>query len=123
MPGNSKHSDRFFTTPTPATKQTSKVSPADNKCPKCHAQVKAGSIICIQCGTNLKTGANATTLHKEPKKGSFALATTIASITAIAAGLIWGGITIATNMEIGIIAWIIGVAVGGSLILTTPESV
>jgi hypothetical protein len=94
-------------------------------CPKCNSPLEANAIICIECGHNLKLGLNAKTVAKTKNvaktAGKFGIAVTIATVTAIISALIWAGIAIGINMEIGYVAWGIGLAVGGSVILTTQE--
>jgi hypothetical protein len=91
------------------------------KCPKCHVALKQSAVICIECGHNLKLGMNAKTVVKAKKAGSFSLAVSIAAVTAIASGMIWAGIALWVGMEIGYVAWLIGLAVGGSVIVMTDE--
>ncbi len=125
----------FFSTTEPVEPPPAPVVPVSNKvaekisnpgynfgkCPKCHATLDQDAVICIECGHNVKLGVNSRTVAKAKKAGSFSLAVGIAAATALVSALIWAGIAIGINMEIGYIAWGIGFAVGGSVIAMTDE--
>ena len=106
---------------TPAQDEFSSSKPVSGTCPKCGSELKPGAILCIECGHNLKLGMNAKTVATAKKAGSFGIAVAIAAGTAVVSALIWAGIAIAINMEIGYVAWGIGLAVGGSVIVMTDE--
>lgn len=125
VPANLFVSDSPQTTVPPATppaKDESARNELDSaNCPKCGSVLKPGAILCIECGHNLKLGMNAKTVATAKKAGSFGIAVAIAAGTAVISALIWAGIAIAINMEIGYVAWGIGLAVGGSVIVMTDE--
>jgi hypothetical protein len=90
-------------------------------CPKCKDPVKPGSVICINCGHNLKLGINVKTLATAKKAGSIGLAIGVAAAAAVLAGLIWAGIAIATSLEIAWVAVGVGALTGWAAILFTEE--
>lgn len=51
----------------------------------------------------------------------FALSVTVGLIAALGLGAIWAGISIATDYEIGIIAWVIGLGVSAAMVATAGQ--
>ena len=49
-------------------------------------------------------------------QGSVGLALLAGAVVALAGGLLWAGLVIATRLDIGIVAWIIGAATGGTVL-------
>lgn len=106
-------------------------------CPNCTAPVQPSAVLCVGCGYNLQTGqlmgavAPAALPYGTPQttksvgkassgaaaaaaKGAGRLAISIAlcAAGAFVGGLIWYGIAIATNYEIGLIASVAGILSG-----------
>jgi hypothetical protein len=90
-------------------------------CPQCKDPVKRGSVICVNCGHNLRLGVNVKTIAKAKKAGSLGLAVGVAAAAAVLSGLVWAGIAIATNMEIGWVAIGIGFLTGWAAVMFTEE--
>ncbi len=90
-------------------------------CPKCGAQVKPDAVICINCGNNLRLGINVKTIAKAKKAGSFGLALGVGAAAALLTGLLWAGIAIGINMEIGWVAIGVGAVTGFAAVMFTEE--
>ena len=93
----------------------------DGLCPKCKAPVKPDAVICIGCGHNLKLGINVKTKAKVKKAGSFGLAVGVGAAASVISGLIWAGIAILLNLEIGWVAIGVGILTGFSAVMFTEE--
>jgi|GEM_PF-6224071 len=109
--------------PPPAVEQvaTGGSAGATGICPKCKTPVKPDAVICVNCGHNLKLGMNVKTIAKAKVAGSFGLAIGVCAAAAIISGLVWAGIAIFLNMEIGWIAIGVGALTGFAATIFTEE--
>jgi hypothetical protein len=98
-------------------------------CPSCQTVLPAGTVVCVTCGYNLRTGTPVETDTKADKKGkresgtpaestapgtaSILLTTLIGAVIASAVGVaIWAGIAIKLEVESSWIAMVVGGIVG-----------
>ena len=58
----------------------------------------------------------ASTAAGEAAEGSLALALLAGAAAALAGGLLWAGVVIVTRWDIGIVAWVVGAATGGTVL-------
>lgn len=75
-------------------------------------------VLCTDCGTHQKSGINANTIQTAKKAGQALL---IAGIVSVVCGLIWAGLAIFVQLELGILAWGIGFVTGGCVMVMTNE--
>ncbi len=104
------------------------------RCPACHAELANDTRLCTSCGLDMRTGrtrhgantSSAPAAGAALKGGLAALAgagggitvgTTLAILGATVGAAIWFGAALATNYEIGWIAWGIGALAGGGMAL------
>ncbi len=109
--------------------EPSAASPSMTPCPSCGAGLMAGAVICTTCGHDLRTGKGMKSkVQKERGEGAekaLAVAGAVAGVpmvltigcvcAAIGGGLgagLWAFISYQANLEVGWIAWIIGVLAG-----------
>lgn len=97
-------------------------------CPNCKSWVKEGQLLCTSCGFNLEEGKQIRTRvqkEKAPKEAKVhsggggipdAMAPVVwivgAAVGGAAGAGLWYGVAIATEYEIGWIAWIVGILTG-----------
>jgi len=88
-------------------------------CPNCSAPLTPGAVLCTGCGYNLKSGkklkgaaARSATAEKASAAaaavGNYVRGVIFACIGAGIGAALWSGVAIATNYEIGYIAWALG---------------
>ncbi|HBC86325.1 MAG TPA: hypothetical protein DCZ94_05150 [Lentisphaeria bacterium] len=107
--------------PPPTAMEQGSVGDAAGMCPKCKNPVKSDAVICINCGHNLKLGVNVKTIAKAKVAGSFGLAVGVCAAAALLSGLVWAGIAIYMNLEIGWIAIGVGALTGFAATIFTDE--
>jgi hypothetical protein len=56
------------------------------------------------------------TVARSAAQGSLGLALLAGAVVALAGGLLWAGVVIATRWDIGIVAWVVGAATGGTVL-------
>lgn len=103
-------------------------------CPSCHAELATDARLCTSCGLDTRTGrtrqgagsTDAPAVGAALTGGLAALAgagggitlgTTLAIVGATVGAAIWFGVALATDYEIGWIAWGIGALAGGGMAL------
>lgn len=103
--------------------------PASNKpgtpCPLCGQSIAAGAVMCVACGYDTRTGrrisipkpAVAMAAQLAKSAGTFLLGCILSGVGALVGAAIWLGIGVATNYEIGWIAWAIGLLAGAGMAL------
>ncbi len=100
----------------PAIEPTSRGVP----CPKCNTTLDGGVMLCMSCGYNRETGKTIKGARTKPSKiaslskasSKFMLGTIFSGIGALVGAAVWFGIVMATDYEIGWIAWGIGALCG-----------
>lgn len=103
------------------------------RCPKCGTAIPANATLCVQCGYNIETGqqakgasvraawASAAAHRIAAGAGGFFLGCVLSAVGALIGAALWAGITIASDYEIGWIAWILGLLAGGGMVLGYRE--
>jgi predicted Zn finger-like uncharacterized protein len=101
------------------------------KCPACGAPLPAGSVLCVSCGYDTRTGAKLETQHVEldsptggkkkssklSKAGSLLRGTLFSFLAAVLGAIIWAVLAYFTHREFGIVAWAFGGLVGFGMAL------
>jgi hypothetical protein len=77
--------------------------------------------MCAECGTHQKSGVNANTIQTARKAGQAGQASLVAGIVSVVCGLVWAGLAIFAQVELGILAWGIGFVTGGCVMVMTNE--
>lgn len=90
-------------------------------CRRCGKPLPAGAKLCTGCGTYVKSGVNAKTVARAKGAGKLGLAMIVGATAAVIGGVIWAGIAVGINMEIGYVAWGIGGLTGFAVIACTQE--
>lgn len=110
----------------PAVKQASARKTATRKCAWCGAAMADGTVICVGCGFDVRTGRKVTAgpLEEEPESAAVTAARFTASLargavlSAIGAALgaaVWFGVAVTTGFQLGLIAWGLGGAAGAGM--------
>jgi len=97
-------------------------------CPGCGVPVPAGNRLCIACGYDLKHGRRLQTVQLGPSAvgrvgeaakvaGGFTLGVVLSFVGALIGAGVWCAVTVATNYEIGYIAWGLGILAGLGMLL------
>jgi hypothetical protein len=106
--------------------------PRLKSCPGCRRPLAAGAVICAHCGFDARRGtvlrapdpgraAAADTIRKlAAGTGSYALGCTLSAAGALAGAVVWCVIALAVHLEIGWIAWGIGVLAGLGMLKGYP---
>lgn len=97
------------------------VSPATKTCRHCGWEVSDTAVICVHCGSHLKSGFSAKTLLAGRKTSRVGLALLASAGGAIAGGAIWGLVAIVTDYELGIVAWAVGWLAGLGVTMFTER--
>lgn len=102
-------------------------------CPHCNHRLEPGAVLCMKCGYNAKTGRTLSTKIKTgPDASEAALATTVVAarvvlslvvggVVAVLGAVGWIAVIILTGYQIGILASLLGLLVGGSMRLCNPR--
>ena len=118
---------------TAAATSTPDLARMQTSCPECGTAIPGNAALCVQCGYNLETGkqakaasvraaqASAAARKMATGAGSFILGCVLSAVGALLGAAIWAGITIASDYEIGWIAWILGLLAGGGMVLGYRE--
>lgn len=93
---------------------------ATTPCPRCNQAMPLASKLCTGCGYNTETGrvvkgasAKASKVSAFAKKtGRLMTGVMLSAAGALVGAAIWFGITIASDYELGIIAWLVGLLSG-----------
>lgn len=101
------------------------------RCPNCGSEMSSDqAVVCLDCGHNIRPGSGgkrgggqsgSRRIGLMHRTGRIGLAVAFAAGAALLGGLIWGGIAIAVNMELGIIAVLVGAMTGGTIRMLTEE--
>jgi predicted Zn finger-like uncharacterized protein len=99
-------------------------------CPACGTALPSGSVLCVTCGYDTRTGAQHETVHElEPvaggkkkksklgKAGSLLRGTLFSFLAAVLGAIIWAVLAYFTHREFGIVAWAFGGLVGFGMAL------
>lgn len=96
------------------------------RCPSCGQMLPAGTVVCVNCGYNLRTGQRMKTVIERPQEnkaaeglkaaagfaGSFLKGVVVCSLFTLVGTAVWIGIAIGIHLEIGWVAWGIGILAG-----------
>lgn len=98
------------------------------RCPSCGSPVVGGAVVCLACGTNVRTGeSTATRVRRQPglgRKAAGAVGTAVATPVLWTLGGLLGGLIGAVawalirghlNFELGIVAWGVGLLAGAGV--------
>lgn len=94
-------------------------------CPLCGKPIAGGAVMCVACGYDTRTGRRVSPTKVSVSAaaklarsaGTFLLGCTLSGVGAVVGAAIWLGIGVATNYEIGWIAWAIGFLAGAGMAL------
>lgn len=104
-------------------------SKSTRPCPHCSQPVPTDSVLCISCGYNLETGKRVKAVSAKRADavnatrkwavgaGTFAFGCALSGAGALLGAAAWSGVCIATDYEIGFIAWGLGVLAGMGMIM------
>lgn len=106
--------------------QAPAVDPDSAPCPGCGKPLATSAKLCVRCGYDPQIGQQRATQRpdsasKKQKSAAAGLAwnlgrgVAISSIGALLGAIVWAGIAVATQLEIGWVAWAIGAAAGGGM--------
>ena len=93
-------------------------------CPGCTNLIPADAVICTRCGYNKKTGKKMGTAVKgagleasdvAKTAGKVMLSMVVGGAVAIVGAIIWLTIIYFLNLQIGIVAWLLGLGIGASM--------
>ncbi len=95
-------------------------------CAKCGKQLGSPeAVLCIHCGHHQKIGKSIGADKPEKatvkKAGKFGIGVVVALGSAVLGGLIWGGLGIKFDVELGWVAWLIGGITGGAVRFLIPD--
>jgi hypothetical protein len=107
--------------------------PTSIPCPGCGSALAATAKLCVRCGYDVAVGQkratqrpDATPKKKKSRAAGFAWnlgkGVAISSVGALLGAIVWAMIAIATNHEIGWVAWGIGAAAGGGMSVGYDEN-
>jgi hypothetical protein len=97
-------------------------------CPSCRVPLATGAVICVACGYDVRKGEKLATkkgadadddapVKKAASAASFGRGALFSAIGAAIGAAIWAGVAIATQYEIGWIAWGLGALAGAGMAL------
>jgi hypothetical protein len=113
----------------PAAHAASASTPAEaaGVCPNCGVPMAAEARVCVSCGYDRRTGRalRAASEVVGPSKvgdtarsaGSFTLGIVLSAVGAAVGAIIWAGVAILLNLELGYVAWAVGLLAGGGMLL------
>lgn len=102
------------------------VAAADGpKCPACQATLKAGAVVCVNCGYDLLNRRSLAPKQAKKKKkkasllsgefGGLLRGTALSAVGAVLGAIMWAVVAVLIHREIGWIAWGVGAAAGGGM--------
>ena len=77
-------------------------------CPKCHAPLPERTVVCVRCGLDLRLGPSA----DAQAAGRAGLALVVCGAAAVLAGVVWALLALWLRVEVGWLAWGIGLLAG-----------
>lgn len=98
-------------------------------CPQCGNRMPADAVVCVSCGYNLQTGkilkqasAKRAVIGGFVRRlasgaGTFVLGCVFSAIAAMLGAALWFGVAIVAKLEIGWIAWGLGVLAGAGMLM------
>jgi hypothetical protein len=100
------------------------------RCRGCQAPMPEGGVLCTSCGMNQQTGKTISTKVKGPGMeagdvarvaGRVVLSMVVGGIASLLGAGLWLVIMLVTGYAIGIVAWVIGLGIGGLMRLINRE--
>jgi len=107
-PANQESAAKPVTPPTVSSKQ----------CPQCGAVMLGAAVMCVSCGFNVATGKSASAAKAPGERGlvkaasSFLFGSALSAGFAAVGGVVWFLVVWFLNVEVGYIAWGIGLLAG-----------
>ncbi len=105
-------------TGTPAEPRAAVPTSGIKPCPHCGAALVGDAVLCTSCGYSLKTGQTKKGARLGPSvAGRFALGCVLSAVGAVVGAAVWYFVAMKVNLEIGYIAWGIGLVTGFGMAL------
>jgi hypothetical protein len=90
-------------------------------CRRCGNALDSGATLCTRCGTFVSSGVNVQAVERVKTAGRLGLALVLSASAAVVGGVIWASLVAWLSVEVGYVAWGIGLLAGGAIALTTKE--
>ncbi len=112
---------------------TGRAPDTEPKCPSCGASLKAGDVLCVQCGYDLRSGkkleisgpddreadptASDAVSHAARSVGSYLLGCILSLVGMLIGAVVWYVVALIFGVELGWIAWGVGLLAGLGMLL------